>query len=125
MRVWWPSTCTARPTCGSWTVVTRPGRPLVTLGTCRWPWECGPEGDFVAKPRRSGWVAQMADVWRGQTSKDVQVWDNREPAEWSGAEKKAMRGERAESMGRLPELEGNRLEIDGSPPASTAREIQQ
>ncbi len=24
-------------------------------------------GDFVAKPRRAGWVAQMADVWRGQT----------------------------------------------------------
>ena len=84
-------------------------------------------GDFVAKPRRSGWVAQMADVWRAQTSKDVQVWDNREPAEWSGAEKKG----NARRAGRVPwavfqSWKEYRLEADGKPAGfKPAAEIQQ
>src|SRR6058998_1666639 len=45
-------------------------------------------GNFMAKERRSGWVAGMDDVRRGQTSKQVRVWDTREPEEWSGAQKK-------------------------------------
>jgi len=58
----------------------------------------------------------MADVRRGQTSKDVQVWDNREPAEWSGAEKKG----NARRAGRIPwavfqSWKEYRLEVDGKP----------
>ena len=84
-------------------------------------------GDFVAKPRRSGWVAQMADVRRAETSKEVQVWDNREPAEWSGAEKKG----NARRAGRIPwavfqSWKEYRLQVDGKPAGfKPAAEIQQ
>jgi thiosulfate/3-mercaptopyruvate sulfurtransferase len=74
------------------------------------------KGDFVAKPRRPGWVAQMADVRRAQTAKDVQLWDSREVAEWSGAEKKG----NARRAGRIPwaafqSWKEYRLEVDGKP----------
>lgn len=41
-------------------------------------------GTFVAKPRRSQMVWSMDDVWRAKTDRTVQVWDTREPDEWSG-----------------------------------------
>ncbi len=69
----------------------------------------------------------MADVWRAQTSKDVQVWDNREPAEWSGVEKKG----NARRAGRIPwavfqSWKEYRLEVDGNPAGfKPAVEIQQ
>lgn len=42
-------------------------------------------GDFVAELPRRGWNASMDDVWRARTSQDIQLWDTREPDEWSGA----------------------------------------
>jgi thiosulfate/3-mercaptopyruvate sulfurtransferase len=41
-------------------------------------------GKFVARPRQSAMVASMADVWRAKTDSTLQVWDTREPDEWSG-----------------------------------------
>jgi thiosulfate/3-mercaptopyruvate sulfurtransferase len=85
-------------------------------------------GSFVARERRSGWVASMDDVRRGQASKRVRVWDTREPEEWSGAEKKG----NARRAGRIPwaafqSWREYRLEIDGKPagfkPASEIRQV--
>jgi thiosulfate/3-mercaptopyruvate sulfurtransferase len=42
------------------------------------------EGNFSPKPRISQMVASMDDVWRAKTDRTVQLWDTREPAEWSG-----------------------------------------
>ena len=41
-------------------------------------------GNFVAKPRKSQMVWSMDDIWRAKTDPTVQVWDTREPDEWSG-----------------------------------------
>ena len=84
-------------------------------------------GNFMAKERRSGWVAEMDDVRRGQTSKRVRVWDTREPEEWSGAHKKA----NARRAGRVPwaafqSWKEYRQEVDGKPAGfKTAAEVQQ
>ena len=84
-------------------------------------------GNFVARQRRSGWLADMDDVRRAQGQKQVRVWDAREPAEWSGAEKKGS----ARRAGRVPWAEFQnwseyRVEIDGKPTGfKSAREIQQ
>jgi thiosulfate/3-mercaptopyruvate sulfurtransferase len=73
-------------------------------------------GGFVATQRRSGWLASMDDVRRAEARKGVRVWDAREPAEWSGAEKKGS----ARRAGRIPWAEfqswkAYRVEIDGKP----------
>jgi len=71
-------------------------------------------GHFVAKERRPRWVASMDDVRRGRTSKDVRVWDTREPEEWTGAQKKG----NARRAGRVPwaafqSWKEYRLQIEG------------
>lgn len=71
-------------------------------------------GNFVARQRRSGWLANMEDVRRAQVRKRVRVWDTREPEEWSGAEKKGS----ARRAGRIPwaafqSWKEYRVEIDG------------
>ena len=84
-------------------------------------------GNFVAKGRRSRWVASMDDVRRGQTSKQVRVWDAREPEEWSGALKKG----NARRAGRVPwaafqSWKEYRQDVDGKPAGfKTAAEVQQ
>ena len=84
-------------------------------------------GNFMAKERRSAWVAEMDDVRRGQTSKRVRVWDTREPEEWSGAQKKG----NARRAGRVPwaafqSWKEYRQEVDGKPAGfKTAAEVQQ
>jgi thiosulfate/3-mercaptopyruvate sulfurtransferase len=84
-------------------------------------------GNFVARPRRSGWVAGMDDVRRAQAQKRVRVWDAREPAEWSGAEKKGS----ARRAGRVPwagfqNWSEYRVEIDGKPTGfKSAAEVRQ
>lgn len=84
-------------------------------------------GNFIAQERRSGWVAGMDDVRRGQASKQVRVWDTREPEEWSGAEKKG----NARRAGRVPwaafqSWKEYRQELDGKPAGfKTATEVQQ
>ncbi len=55
-------------------------------------------GTFVAKLARPGAVAGMTDVWRAKEDPDVQVWDTREPDEWSGETKKG----KAKRAGRIP-----------------------
>jgi thiosulfate/3-mercaptopyruvate sulfurtransferase len=128
MRVWWAFYLYGKTDVrvldggyAAWKTAGHPGDLSLTRGSA------DRRGDFVAKPRRSGWVAQMADVWRAQTSKDVQVWDNREPAEWSGAEKKG----NARRAGRIPwavfqSWKEYRLQVDGKPVGfKPAAEIQQ
>jgi thiosulfate/3-mercaptopyruvate sulfurtransferase len=84
-------------------------------------------GDFVARQHGAGWLASMEDVRRAQAVSDVRVWDAREPAEWSGAEKKG----NARRAGRIPwatfqNWQEYRTEIDGKATAfKTAAEIQQ
>jgi thiosulfate/3-mercaptopyruvate sulfurtransferase len=84
-------------------------------------------GNFTATERRSGWVAGMDDVRRGQTSKQVRVWDAREPEEWSGALKKG----NARRAGRIPwaafqSWKEYRQEVDGKPAGfKTASEVQE
>jgi thiosulfate/3-mercaptopyruvate sulfurtransferase len=41
-------------------------------------------GGWVAKPRRPGWVWSMSDVWRAKSNDEIQLWDTREPDEWTG-----------------------------------------
>jgi thiosulfate/3-mercaptopyruvate sulfurtransferase len=84
-------------------------------------------GNFVAKPRRNGWVASMDDVWRAKTSDQIQVWDTREPNEWDGSTKKG----NAKRAGRIPWAEFQswkefRTKPDGEHPTGfkTAAEIQ-
>jgi len=55
-------------------------------------------GDFVAKARTSQMVWSMDDVWRAKTDDTVQLWDTREPDEWSG--EKLKKG--AFRKGRIP-----------------------
>jgi thiosulfate/3-mercaptopyruvate sulfurtransferase len=84
-------------------------------------------GGFVAQERRKRWVAQKADVLRARASKDAQVWDTREPEEWSGAEKKG----NARRAGRVPwatfqNWKEYRREVDGKAAGfKSAAEIQQ
>jgi thiosulfate/3-mercaptopyruvate sulfurtransferase len=84
-------------------------------------------GNFVAKERRPGWVANMDDVRRGQASRQVRVWDAREPEEWTGAQKKG----NARRAGRVPwaafqSWKEYRQEVNGKPAGfKTAAEVQQ
>lgn len=84
------------------------------------------QGNFTAKPRRPGWVAGTDDVWRAKTSKDIQLWDAREPAEWTGAEKKG----HAKQAGHIPWATFQswtvyRVNVDGKPTGfKTAAEVQ-
>jgi thiosulfate/3-mercaptopyruvate sulfurtransferase len=84
-------------------------------------------GTFVARQRRSGWLAGMDDVRRAQVRNRVRVWDTREPEEWSGAEKKGS----ARRAGRIPwaafqSWKEYRVEIDGKPTAfKSAPEVRQ
>jgi len=84
-------------------------------------------GNFVARQHGAGWLASMEDVRRAQAASDVRVWDAREPAEWSGAEKKG----NASRAGRIPwaafqSWQEYRTKIDGKATAfKTAAEIQQ
>jgi thiosulfate/3-mercaptopyruvate sulfurtransferase len=55
-------------------------------------------GNFTAKPRVGGMVWSMDDIWRAKTDDHIQVWDTREPDEWSGA--KLKKG--AFRKGRIP-----------------------
>lgn len=83
-------------------------------------------GNFMAKQRRSGWLATIDDVRRGQKSEKVRVWDARERSEWSGAEKKAG----ALRAGRIPwasfqNWREYRTSVDGKPAGfKSAAEIQ-
>jgi len=87
----------------------------------------GKTGNFVARQRPSGWLASMDDVRRARTLKEIRVWDAREPAEWSGAEKKG----NARRAGRIPwaafqSWKDYRVEVDGKPTGfKSAPEIQQ
>lgn len=55
-------------------------------------------GNFTAQPRRSQMVWGMDDVWRAKDNPDIQLWDTREPDEWTG--EKLKRG--AFRKGRIP-----------------------
>jgi thiosulfate/3-mercaptopyruvate sulfurtransferase len=55
-------------------------------------------GNFVAEPRESQMVGSMDDVWRAKTDDTIQLWDTREPDEWSG--EKLKKG--AFRKGRVP-----------------------
>ena len=83
-------------------------------------------GNFVAG-QHGAMLASMEDVRRARTAGDVRVWDAREPAEWSGAERKGT----ARRAGRIPwaafqSWKEYRSEIDGKATAfKTAAEIQQ
>jgi thiosulfate/3-mercaptopyruvate sulfurtransferase len=87
----------------------------------------GKTGNFVARQRGSGWLADMDDVRRGEAGKRVRVWDAREPSEWSGAEKRGT----AHRAGRVPwaafqSWKEYRVEVDGQPTAfKSAQEIRQ
>jgi len=106
-----------------------PGWKAARLGTETSPTRAkgGKIGNFVARQRRSGWLANMDDVRRARTPKQVRVWDAREPAEWSGAEKKGT----ARRAGRIPwaafqSWKEYRVEVDGKPTGfKSAPEIQQ
>jgi thiosulfate/3-mercaptopyruvate sulfurtransferase len=84
-------------------------------------------GTFVARQYGTGWLARMEDVRRAKAASNVRVWDAREPAEWSGAEKKG----NARRAGRVPWAQFQswkeyRTEIDGKATAfKTAAEVQQ
>lgn len=85
------------------------------------------KGNFVAKPRRNGWVASMDDVWRAKTSDQIQLWDTREPDEWDGSKKKG----NAKRAGRIPwatfqSWKEYRTKPDGEHPTGfkTAAEVQ-
>jgi thiosulfate/3-mercaptopyruvate sulfurtransferase len=56
------------------------------------------QGNFVAKPRVSQMVSGMDDVWRAKSDDTIQLWDTREPDEWSG--EKLKKG--AFRKGRIP-----------------------
>jgi len=45
-------------------------------------------GNFVAKDPLPGWTASMEDVWRAKTDPEIQLWDDREWNEWTGAKLK-------------------------------------
>ncbi len=119
MRVWWAFYLYGKTDVrvldggyAAWKSAGHPGSVSLTRGRAD-----NRRGDFVAKARRSGWVAQMAEVQRAQASKDVQVWDNREPAEWSGAEI---------PWAVFQSWKEYRLEVDGKPAGfKPAAEIQQ
>ena len=55
-------------------------------------------GNFAATPARPGWAYAMDDVRGSKSDTDVQLWDTREPDEWSG--KRLLRG--ASRPGRIP-----------------------
>ena len=86
----------------------------------------GNKGSLLAEQPRPGWIASMEDVRRAQTSEDIQLWDTREPDEWSGAAKKGI----ARRAGRIPwatfqSWQEYRLTIDEKPAGfKTAAEIQ-
>jgi thiosulfate/3-mercaptopyruvate sulfurtransferase len=84
------------------------------------------QGNFTAQPRRPGWVASMDDVWRAKTDESIQLWDTREPDEWTGSKKKG----NAARAGRIPwstfqSWKEYRVKIDDKPTGfKTAAEIQ-
>lgn len=84
-------------------------------------------GGIVTRERGKAWLAGMEDVRRSQAASGVRLWDAREPAEWSGAEKKGM----ARRAGRIPwatfqNWQEYRTMIDGKATAfKTSAEIQQ
>jgi thiosulfate/3-mercaptopyruvate sulfurtransferase len=55
-------------------------------------------GNFVAKPRHAAMVASMSEVWQAKTDPEIQLWDTREPKEWSGEQLK----KGAFRKGRIP-----------------------
>ncbi len=55
-------------------------------------------GTFTATEAKAGMTAVMADVARSEKDPSVQLWDNRETAEWTGAELK----KGAFRKGRIP-----------------------
>ncbi|MCH8333897.1 sulfurtransferase [Candidatus Sumerlaeota bacterium] len=55
-------------------------------------------GSFVAESPLQGWVWTMEDVWRAKSDRTIQLWDTREPDEWSG--ERLLRG--ATRRGRVP-----------------------
>jgi thiosulfate/3-mercaptopyruvate sulfurtransferase len=46
------------------------------------------QGNFTAKMRRGGWAASMDHICRAKNDKEIQLWDTREPDDWSGEKKK-------------------------------------
>jgi len=84
-------------------------------------------GNFVARPRRAAMVASMDDVRRARTDSTLQLWDTREPEEWSGD--KLERG--AYRKGRIPwakflSWRDFRVEVNGAPTEfRSAAEIEQ
>ena len=55
-------------------------------------------GRFMARPRRPGWDWSMDKVRNSENNENVQLWDTREPDEWSGKRKRAG----ASRRGRIP-----------------------
>jgi thiosulfate/3-mercaptopyruvate sulfurtransferase len=56
------------------------------------------KGNFTAELRNEAMVGSMDDVWRARTDATMQIWDAREPDEWSG--NRVKRG--AYRKGRVP-----------------------
>jgi thiosulfate/3-mercaptopyruvate sulfurtransferase len=83
-------------------------------------------GNFVAESPRQGWKADMDDVWQAQASEDIQLWDTREPEEWSGARTvgNARRGGRV-PWANFQNWREYRVALDDTPLSfKTAPEIQ-
>jgi thiosulfate/3-mercaptopyruvate sulfurtransferase len=57
-----------------------------------------PAGDFTAQAPKPRMTALMEDVYRAEKDANIQLWDTREPSEWSGAELK----KGAFRKGRIP-----------------------
>lgn len=83
-------------------------------------------GNFVAELREGAMVASMADVWRAKSDETLQVWDTREPDEWSGDTLK----KGAYRKGRVPWAEflswkDFRVKVNDAPTEfKTAAEVQ-
>lgn len=84
-------------------------------------------GTFTARAAGAGLVATMGSVRRAHNAEHVRLWDTREPAEWSGEEKKG----NAKRAGRIPwarfqSWKEYRTEINGKHTAfKSASEVQQ
>lgn len=92
--------------------------------------EADQKGDFVAEPRNQAMYASMDEVWLAKTDTDeYQLWDTREPDEWSGEKLKkgAFRKGRIEWATFLPWKLFKKPVAEGEQPTEfkTAAEIQE
>lgn len=97
-RLWWAFYLYGKRDCrvldGGYPAWKRAGVPAAD-GDSR---EKPDPGSFSAARADCGWIATMQDAWRARSDADVQLWDNREEDEWTGAKLK----DGAFRRGRIP-----------------------